>query len=44
MDKGNLRLEVPFAAALPQTANVVVYGEFETVLEINRNRNVVYDY
>ena len=42
--KGNLRLEVHFAAALPQTVNFVVYGEFETVLEIDRNRNVVYDY
>ena len=42
--KGHLRLEVHFTAALPQTVNVVVYGEFKTVLEIDTNRNVVYDY
>ena len=29
---------------LEQKVNVVVYGEFESVLEIDRNRNVVYDY
>ncbi|KAK2183388.1 hypothetical protein NP493_314g02070 [Ridgeia piscesae] len=29
---------------LEQTVNVVVYGEFESVLEIDRKRNIVYDY
>ncbi len=42
--KGNLRIEIHFAAALVQTVNVVVYGEFEAVLEIDKGRNVIYSY
>ena len=42
--KGNLRIEIHFAAALARTVNVVVYGEFEAVLEIDKGRNVIYDY
>ena len=42
--KGNLRVEMHFDDPLEQTVNVIVYGEFESVLEIDRNRNVVYDY
>ena len=34
--KGNLRVEIHFASALTQTVNVVVYGEFEAVLEIDK--------
>ncbi len=42
--KGNLRIEIHFAAALEQTVNVVVYGEFEAVLEVDKGRNVIYSY
>ena len=42
--KGNLRIKIPFASALTQTVNVIVYGEFEAVLEIDKGRNVIYDY
>ena len=42
--RGNLRIEIHFAAALAQTVNVVVYGEFEAVLEIDKGHNVIYDY
>ena len=42
--KGNLRIEIHFAAALAQTVNMVVYGDFEAVLEIDKCRNVIYDY
>ena len=42
--KGNMRVEMHFDDQLEQTVNVIVYGEFESVLGINRNRNVVYDY
>ena len=44
VQKGNLRVEMHFDQPLPQTVNIVVYGEFETVLEIDRSRNVIYDY
>ena len=42
--KGNLRVEMHFYDPLEQTVNVIVCGEFDSVLEIDRNRNVVYDY
>ena len=40
--KGNLRIEMHFATALEQTLNVVVYGEFEAV--IDKYRNIIYNY
>ena len=43
VQKGNLRVEMHFDQPLPQTVKMV-YGEFETVLEIDRSRNVIYDY
>ena len=33
-----------FATALEQTVNIVVYGEFEAVLEIDKGRNIIYNY
>ena len=42
--KGNLRIEIHFATALTQTVNVVAYSEFEAVLEIDKNRNIIYNY
>ena len=36
VQKGNLRIEMHFAAALQQTINVVVYAEFESVLKSTR--------
>ena len=42
--KGNLRIEMHFGAALEETVNVVGYGEFEAVLQINKGRNIIYNY
>ena len=42
--KGNLCIEMHFATALEHTVNVVVYGEFEAVLEIDKGRNIIYNY
>ncbi len=42
--KGNLRIEMDVATALEQTVNVVAYGEFEAVLEIDKGRNIIYNY
>ena len=44
VQKGNLRIEFHFREALRVTVNVVAYAEFESVLEIDKNRNVIYDY
>lgn len=41
---GNLRMEVHFAKALPCTVNVVVYSEFENIVQIDRSRNIVTDF
>ena len=42
--KGNLRIEMHFATALEQTVTVVVYSEFEAVLEIDKGRNIIYNF
>ena len=42
VQKGYLRIEIHFAAALAQTVYVIVYAEFEAVLEIDKGRNVIY--
>lgn len=41
---GTLRLEMKFAQALPTSATVIVYGEFDSVLEITKDRQVVLDH
>ncbi|XP_071476163.1 uncharacterized protein F54H12.2-like [Diadema antillarum] len=42
--QGNLRLEMQFARALPITINVLVYAEYESIVEIDRSRNIVLDF
>ena len=41
---GNVRLEINFAEELARTINVIVYAEFQNVLEVDKNRNVFYDF
>ena len=43
-EKGTVGLEIHFAQALPNTVNVVVYSEFDNLIEIDRNRRVIFDY
>ena len=40
----NLRVEIHFAEALTATINVIMYAEFDNVIEIDRNRQVLFDY
>ena len=44
MRQGSVRLVLKFAQALATTVTVVVYAEFENVIEIDRNRNITYDF
>ena len=44
VQKGNLRIEIHFAEALAQTVSVIVYAEFEAVLEIDKGRNIIYNH
>jgi hypothetical protein len=41
---GTLRVEGRFKTALPNTINVLVYAEFENIVQIDRHHNVIYDY
>ena len=41
---GNVRLDLKFGTALPNTINVIAYAEFESVVEIDKSRNVIIDY
>nr|XP_033771448.1 uncharacterized protein F54H12.2-like [Geotrypetes seraphini] len=41
---GNLRAEIRFARALPHTVNMIVYGVFDNVIEVNHRRNVLFDH
>ena len=40
--QGNLRVEIHFAEALTTTINVIMYAEFDNVIEIDRNRQNVF--
>ena len=42
--EGNVRVDMKFSVALPNTINVIVYAEFENIIEIDRSRNVIFDY
>lgn len=40
----NLRLELKFNKPLEQTVCVIVFAEFENLIEINKSRNILYDF
>ena len=42
--QGSVRLALKFAAALDATITVVAYAEFENIIEVDRDRNVVFDF
>ena len=42
--QGNVRLVVKFANALPGAVTAVVYAEFDSLIEVDRDRNIVYDF
>ncbi|XP_070556390.1 uncharacterized protein F54H12.2-like [Ptychodera flava] len=42
--EGNLGIELQFRQALPNTVNLLVYGELDNIIEIDRDRNVLFDY
>ncbi|KAI0225610.1 hypothetical protein LSAT2_023640 [Lamellibrachia satsuma] len=44
VQKGNLRIELYFRNALQTTVNVIAYAEFESVLEVDKSRNVICDF
>ncbi|KAK3911227.1 hypothetical protein KUF71_013741 [Frankliniella fusca] len=42
--QGIVRLEVKFAKPLPTAVNCIVFSEFNNLIEIDKNRNVIVDY
>ena len=42
--KGNLSIEIVFSNALTEAINLFCYGEFDNIIEIDRQRNVLYDF
>jgi len=42
--QGSVRLALKFTTALENTVTVIAYAEFENVIEIDRDRNVVFDF
>ena len=42
--QGSVRLVLKFRDALPENVTVIAYAEFQNVIEIDRNRNVIYDF
>jgi hypothetical protein len=41
---GNLRLDMKFDIGLVKPINVIVYAEFDNIIEISNNRNIQFDY
>jgi hypothetical protein len=41
--QGNLRVDIHFADALTATINVIMYAEFDNVIDIDRNRQVLFE-
>nr|CAB3266070.1 uncharacterized protein F54H12.2-like [Phallusia mammillata] len=41
---GNVRLTANFSAPLDSSVNIVVYSEYENIIEIDRHRNVIFDF
>jgi len=44
MKQGTVRLVLKFHDALTENVTVIAYAEFQNVVEIDRNRNVIYDF
>ncbi|XP_071489536.1 uncharacterized protein F54H12.2-like [Diadema antillarum] len=42
--QGNLRLELQFDVAIPNTVNCIVYSEGQGLIQIDKSRNIIYDY
>ena len=42
--QGTVRVDMTFGEALPSTVTIVSYAEFKSIIEIDRNWNVVFDF
>ena len=44
VQRGDLAIDIKFSKAPTVAVNLVCYGEFENLIQIDAKRNVVYDY
>jgi hypothetical protein len=42
--EGAVRVDIKFGTALANTVNVICYAEFDSVIEVDRHRNVIFNY
>ena len=42
--QGSVRLALKFSTALTNTVTVIAYAEFENVIEVDSNRNIIFDF
>ena len=42
--QGTVHFELKFGISIPNTVTVVAFAEFENDIEIDRSRNIVYDF
>ena len=42
--QGCVRVDLKFGSALEHTINVIVYAEYENIIQIDASRNVLLDY
>ena len=42
--RGSVRIDLKFDVALTHTVNIIVYAEYENVIQIDSSRNVLLDY
>jgi hypothetical protein len=44
VQRGNLAVSITFSRAPTVAVSLVCYGEFENIIQIDAERNVIYDY
>ena len=44
IDHGKVKLELEFSNALTQAINILVFSQFDNVIEIDKDRNIIFDY
>ena len=42
--QGNLSLNIIFKTALPEAVSIIMYMEYQKLIEINKSRQVILDY
>ena len=44
VQNGTVRLKMEFSTPITETPTALVYGEFDSPIEIDRDRNIIIDY